>query len=265
MDNQNNPNPPNNTNPSSPGNTTPPMPTWTSPPANPFPTQPSTIPTTQPEPVSTFIPPATTSPLDNPWSTSVPPVSSPQPTWVPPAPPTAPLPVTLPETALTESAPVQAEPAPVQSELAPTDLSHLISNNSPLDNGQNLSTAPETLVVPSTPINNSPQVPTLPTQDHRGIPKWLIGTGILLLIIVIGASAYFILGIGQPKTNTSLPAEVSKTTVKTPAPIATPIPQTTAPVASGSANFGQLQGGSASASLQATSAADLARQRQQGR
>ncbi len=238
MDNQNNPNPPNNPNPSSPGSTTPPTPTWTPPPANLFPTQPSAIPTTQPELVSTFTPPATTSPLDNPWSTPVQQPSSPQPTWVPPAQSSAPL------------------PAPVMPEPAPTDLSHLISNNS---------TAPETLVVPSAPAApNTPQMPTLPNQDHKGIPKWLIGVAVVLLIIVIGASAYFILGIGQPKSNTSVPAEVTKTTIKTPAPIASPASQSNTSAATGSANFGQLQG-SNSASPQATSAADLARQRQQGR
>jgi hypothetical protein len=138
---------------------------------------------------------------------------------------------------------------------APPDLSHLISNNTPA--------SAETLVVPSQTPNPTPDVPTVSAENHKGIPKWLIGVGVGLLVIVAGTSAYFILGIGQPsKTTTSVPAEVSKTTVKTPPPIATPVPQPTAPAATGSANFGELQG---SGTQQATSAADLLKQRQQAR
>ncbi len=143
-----------------------------------------------------------------------------------------------------ESSP-NTEPAPA----APTDFSHLISSNPP----ETPPPAEETLVAPL-PV---PEIPTVPSENHKSIPKWLIGLGVGLLIIVTGASAYFILGIGQPaKTTTSIPAtQVSKPTVKTPPPIATPITQ---PAATGSANFGQLQSNTV-----ATSAADLLRRNQQ--
>lgn len=196
--------------------------------ANPTPAQSEPTPTFTPPAESptggTSEPPSVTSPLNNPWGET--PATPTQPSWM-----TSP------------------------TETAPTDLSHLISGN------QQESThmpAAESLVVPSAGVN--PEVPNLPTETHKGIPKWLIGLSVGLLIIVLGASAYFILGIGQPsKGTTSLPAATTPQTsqVKPPLPIATP---STQPSASSSANFGQLGG-----APPATSAADLIRQRQQGR
>lgn len=233
------------------------------PPTNiqPIPATPSSWPPIPSEPASTesvstsiptFPPPQTTlasndlettkpslSPLDNPWS------------------------------APTQPPPIADSASPVQpswtagGESAPTDLSHLISNNNPQQSAQ---PAPETLVVPSSP--STPEVPSLPVEAHKGIPKWLFGLGAGLLILVIGASAYFILGIGQPtKTTTSLPAAIATQPEAQPiAPVTTSIPQPVAEptesATAGSANFGELQG---NGSQTATSAADLLRQRQQGR
>lgn len=206
--------------------------TWTPPvqPApEPIPPQPEPIipqpnPTPpQPEPAPTFMPPQT----DQSQSTNE---STIQPSWA-----------------------ISPETPPAPNESAPTDLSHLISNNL----GQELPTQPaETLVAPPTQNNatetNSP-------VTHKGIPRWLIGLAIGLLISVAGASAYFIIGIGQPKTTTSVPAQVE--TQKTATQLPPPLP-TSPPIqpASGSANFGELEG--TAAQSKATSAGDLMRQQQ---
>lgn len=148
----------------------------------------------------------------------------------------------------------------------PTDLSHLITNNNaPQAEEVSQANTSETLVMPSAA---TPDIPTIPTESKKGVPKWLIGVGIGLLILVAGASAYFILGVGKPlQAPTSIPAQVndSNQQVKPPAPIVTPPPAEASaqPDANGSANFGQLEGsGTPASSPQATSAADLLRQRQ---
>ncbi len=285
----------NNPAPQNPVNSNPwaPLDTSTSPvsinPLNSSPAFPST-PTPQPD-LNQWAPAATPDP--NPWA----PPAPTQPTWTPPQPQTpsfdinsfspapqsnlpptpqyeqpAPPPPTFitpsPEISsfitppVTPQTPNWMPSAPVQpTENAPTDLSHLISNNS----GETISQpseTPETLVVPQG-NTMAPDVPNLPFESHKGIPKWLIVIGTILFVIVAGASAYFILGIGQPpKTTTSLPAVTQTTTVKPPAPIPTQVPQPTeAPAATGSANFGELQGSTNTS--QATSAAELIRQRNQ--
>lgn len=244
------------------------------------PTPPAQMPTPEPAQVntvnstSTF--PQNSSPLDNPWGNQSPiaPQVSAQPTWVSPEP--------IPQTPIQSDQPApatpvwagqpqpnltQPEPTLTQPDSAPTDLSHLISNNPQLDsntnNGQLDSTNAQTLVTPS-PNGQVPEVPTVPLEEHKGMPKWLIGVGLALLLTVAGASAYFILGIGQhPQSTTSIPAEVSKTTIKTAPPITTSSPQPTTPAATESANFGQL--GGSSTNPPATSAAELLKQRQQGK
>lgn len=223
-------------------------------------------PPAQPEPTPTFTPPppagnennqaagGSLSSLDNPWETPAQPPSiaglnpATQPSWM-----------------TTSGNPTENQTPntpPIPTDSTPTDLSHLITNN---DSSQQAPhPAPETLVVPTSP---APEIPTMSNEGHKGIPHWLIGLGIGILILVGGTSAYFILGIGQPaKTTTSLPATVAKPPeVKAPLPITTPIPvQTTQPTATGSSSFGELEG--AAASPQASSAASLLRQRQtQGR
>lgn len=209
------------------------------------------------------------SPLDNPWNS---PVQAPAidgstapsspPTWTEIGNPTTPY--------IEPSIPAQssAQPNPAPNELAPTDLSHLLGNNSSENPQSSAGGGSETLVMPSSNTNAAPEVPNIPLEGHKGIPKWLIGVGIGLLIVVASTSAYFILGIGQSSKNPeSVPAQVSKTNVKTPPPIATPIPQPPSEsTASDSANFGQLQeGGATSTSQSATSAADILKQRQQAK
>ena len=160
------------------------------------------------------------------------------------------------------------------SDNAPTDLSHLISNN-PTENPtpmQSYTPAAETLVIPQSP-NLNPEVPSVPTGG-KGIPKWLIGVGIGLLIVVAATSAYFILGIGRGSdTATSTPAQTTSSqnnsslnqpVIKTPP--TDPSRKSTqiyypSPTASGSASFGQISGNSSPPP--AMSAADLLKQRQQ--
>lgn len=273
MDNQNNsslPNPNPNPNPvltPEPGSTWPP-----SPPPQP---QNTWAPPIQPEPVNPVQdskwPPITSDPIPT-WTPPVQaetPIPAPMPTFAPPSSIPTPL-ANTPETntsnldnpwgtpiqpPVTTNPPAPTEPswmntAPAES--VPTDLSHLISDN-------NNAAPVETLVVPSVSASN-PEVSNLSAETHKGIPKWVFGLGIGLLILVIGASAYFILGIGQPaKTTSSIPA-----VVQTPTPTAVPTSQpTVAPVATGSANFEGLQG--SGSAPQATSAAEILRQRQQGR
>lgn len=182
-------------------------------------------------------------------------------TTLPPTPPTS------------ESQNIDNIPSPTTSfDSAPTDLSHLITDNPPIppqiDNGypQTAQTNQPSLSIPdnivSQPYNANPDVPNIPSSEkHKGIPKWLIGIGVGLLLIVIGASAYFILGIGQPssKPTTSLPATQAppkKPTVPQP-------PNTQTP----SGGFGQFEGTPSASPIStpkpATSAAELLRQRNQ--
>lgn len=156
-------------------------------------------------------------------------------------------------------------PQPSQFESAPTDLSHLITNTSdipqPAETNQPSASVPENLVIqPSV----NPDIPNIPgVENHKGIPKWLIGIGIGLLLIVIGASAFFILGVGQPSKTTSLPA--TQTSKSTPKPSPTTTPQKT-PQPSGTTGFGQFEGSPAATLAPtpkpATSAAELLKQRQ---
>lgn len=250
--------------------------------SSPWPNIPSGTPT-QPSIPSTFTPPTpapdntTTapnlSPLDNPWST---PLQTPningsgqssQPSWIPDSTnqttSNSSIPSPQPITPITPEVPANMP----QTEPAPTDLSHLISNNpeGASSGGLNISDTPATLVVPTQVSGPAPEIPTVPTENHKGVPKWLIGVAVGLLILVAGASAYFILGVGQNKqSTTSIPAEVSKTTVNTPPPIATPTTPPDTTTATGSANFGELQGsGTPQATSSATNSIDLLKQRQQ--
>ncbi|MBU0999816.1 hypothetical protein KKE78_00265 [Patescibacteria group bacterium] len=209
----------------------------------PIPAQPEPIPAHQGiTPAS--VPPATdpandtdkttpaTSPLNNPWETT--PANPSQPSWMMNA-----------ETNNTPPSPTETIPI----EVAPTDLSHLITSSPQQDSVQS---APETQIASPTSPTANQEASTLSTKSNRGIPKWLFGVGTGLLILVICASAYFILGIGQPSGTTSLPATTTPQTtqVKPPLPIATNSAQS----ASGSANFGEFQGNTA------TRAADLMKQ-----
>lgn len=146
--------------------------------------------------------------------------------------------------------PVPENPLPPQPvEQAPTDLSHLVDETAGVYTPP--VTQPETLVVPTN--GSTPDVPNIPNQGEGGIPKWVIGVGAGLLLAVIGASTYFILGIGRgEEQTTSLPATTTQQLSAPPASAPTPTTQ------SSPAGFGTFD----ETKTQATSAADLLRQRQ---
>jgi hypothetical protein len=203
----------------------------------------------------------------------------------------------IPTTAAPPQFPAASETAPIQSEPAPTDLSQLIasqpegsssglpqSNSAPIDtSGAPAITIPISADPAAAPAYNPPlsQPETLvappqpgtaqavnPTASHSGgIPKWVIGLGVGLLLAVAAASAYFILGVGQTKT-ASAPTSNPQTQITPPvtaAPTAQPVVVvvTPTPVASSSASssFGALTGSTASASASPTSALQRARER----
>lgn len=233
-------------------------------PNNPDPTQPdlSSI-LNSPSP-----PPATPPPSSFEETSTFPPQPPPQPEMTPPQPPIeipsvtepslssdpsnfnwSPSPTQMPDLS---TQPVPENPLPPQPvEQAPTDLSHLVDETAgvyapPV-------TQPETLVVPTN--GSTPDVPNIPNQNGGGIPKWVIGVGTGLLLAVIGASAYFILGIGRGgEQTTSLPATTTQQQLSAPPPATAPSPSTQ----NSSAGFGTFD----ETKTQATSAADLLRQRQ---
>lgn len=141
---------------------------------------------------------------------------------------------------------------PTPPEAAPTDLSHLVANGSEQPVYAPPVTQPETLVAPP---NGTDEIPNMPIENQSGgMPKWVLGLGIGILLTVVGASGYFILGIGKSAENTpaSLPATTKQQTLTPPpSPITAPAPATE------SSSFGEVGG-----TKPATSAADLLKQRQ---
>lgn len=201
--------------------------------------------------------------------TPPPPPSEPIPTWTPPSPASPsldePMPEPEPQPQTVNSAldnpfnappappPIDNQPTPIQPEPAPTDLSHLVENESPVYTPP--LSQPETLITPQNGTASVSEIPNVPgeTEGGNGIPKWVLGLGIGILLAVMGASAYFILGVGKPQEEaTSLPATVEQKTLTTPPP-----PVTSPTPATGTGTFGEVGG-----TKPATSAADLLKQRQ---
>lgn len=119
----------------------------------------------------------------------------------------------------------------VPKENAPTDLSHLLSGEEetsqngvytpPIAKDQNLAVNP---VQPQT----SAEGEAPPTGKHLNLTKVLLVAGIPIILIVAALSAYLILGVGQPasESTTSLPVEQ---TTQTQAPLTNPPQQIVAP------------------------------------
>lgn len=169
--------------------------------------------------------------------------------------------------------PQETTPPADTPEPAPTDLSQLTGNangQNTQSNGNGVYTPPvantDTLVVSSEP-SSIPNT-TISSEPRKGLPLIAIIGALFVLLVVAGASAYFILGIGQtqvPTQETPTPSPVpAQTPTQTPTPEPSPS-DTESVVNGGSSDFGSLSGEpTTSGGFQtATSAADLIRQRQQ--
>ncbi len=145
---------------------------------------------------------------------------------------------------------------------APTDLSQLIGNSPAPTMESTPSDMPATVSAADVVAQTASPVPQVVTNEGgKGFPKWMIAAGLGIVLLVAGASAYFILGVGKSQdTTTSIPAEQQPLT--TPPRTTNPSPQPTVE-SSSSATFGELQGSSPSA--QATpsgqTAAEILKQR----
>lgn len=162
---------------------------------------------------------------------------------------------------------VSEPPTPNVQDAVPTDLSHLVDNPlAPATGASPVVAQPQTLVMPTAPDPNQ----AVANTTSKGFPKVLLILAGLVLIMVAGASAYFILGIGKPQENIeggSIPAQPAVPTPVQTIPTAQP---TLMPGSEGtsSATFGNVNGSTGSSRLQTsptptsgTSAIDLLRRR----
>lgn len=133
------------------------------------------------------------------------------------------------------STPPTPEPAP--SEAIPTDLSNLVNTTSEATSYMPQSQTPESLVVPPPQTSGGDVNQAVPASGGKGFPKIVIILGVIILLAVIGASAYFILGIGKPSEPlpVSVPAEQQ---APTPTIKVSPTPT----VATQSGSFSNLPG-----------------------
>lgn len=133
--------------------------------------------------------------------------------------------------------PFPPSPEPAPSEAVPTDLSNLVNTTSEATNYIPQSQTPESLVVPPPQTSGGDVNQAVPASGGKGFPKIAIILGVIILLAVIGASAYFILGIGKPSEPlpVSVPAEQqSAPTPVTKAPVV--------PTATQSGTFSNLPG-----------------------
>lgn len=157
--------------------------------------------------------------------------------------PTAFNPFSSPETGSTPPTPPQS------SEAIPTDLSNLVDNPPEATSYMPQADAtaaiqPEPLIVaPSTSSGNEVTQAVSASGSSGGFPKILIIIGGIILLGVIAASAYFILGIGKPAE--SVPTPVSQQPIPTPIVTASPTPEI--PVSTQSGSFSNLPGATVSA------------------
>lgn len=201
-------------------------------------------------------------PLENQGSTNNPQPQNPIPT----EPVITSTPADIPIAPVTPVQPQTPQPA-VNNDSAPTDLSHLIGDspqNPPNEIYNPPVAAPENLVVPNTqppPANGAESLNS--NGKHANLGKIYLIVGILVLIIVTGLSAYFILGIGKSAPSTSSqPAKEQSPLTNPPKQVPAPTPSpSTESVATSSGSFGNLSSASPSATPKGTSAVDLLKNR----
>lgn len=163
----------------------------------------------------------------------------------------------------------QTPQPPLNNDTAPTDLSHLIGDSpqAPTNDIYNPPVAsPENLVVPSAqpaPTNGAESLNS--GGKHINLSKILIIVGVLVLLIVAGLSAYFILGIGKnTPAPSSQPAQEQPALTNPPKQVSnpSPVPSPSESVATSSGSFGALSSASPSATPKGNSALDLLKSRQ---
>lgn len=185
-------------------------------------------------------------------------------------PETTPLAQTPPPTSFAQVQSLEVPPTLVTPEAAPTDLSHLVETLAPSNittlGGE---TVPD-LTVPQ-PQLNSQSVPEVTNSKSNNFPKAALIVGaVVLLLIVLGASAYFILGIGNSQETTSLPIEQAP--LSNPPQAIIPVTPTPEPLGNYNTSLGSLSGATNSSQLSvpngtssaqtSPSALDLIKQRQ---
>lgn len=126
--------------------------------------------------------------------------------------------------------------APNSSEASPTDLSHLVGTSESTEGAAVPSAeavSPQTLVVPTPPTSDANSVVT--GSGSGGFPKWIFILGGVILLAVIGASAYFIMGVGRPAAPAvSVPVEQQSVLSRPKSIIPSEQPLVTAPLATNS-------------------------------
>lgn len=202
--------------------------------------------------------------ISSPTPESAPNVSSSIPPWV-----TNNGPLSTPETGVPlESGPSGTPEAPVPVEAAPTDLSHLVGspNSAEVTTSPAPTVQPETLVVvPQSSQQDAQQVVT--GSGAHGFPKLILLAGVLVVLLVAGGSAYFILGVGKPEVATTSTPAIQPPLTNPPRTL---MPSPSEP-SSPSANFGDITGGRTNvteglsptngATTSGTSALEMLRQR----
>lgn len=144
----------------------------------------------------------------------------------------------------------------------PTDLSHLVGDPGTQTNPVAAPVPTETVIVPQ-----SQEATQAVTGGGLSFPRWLIAVGVVVLLAVIGGSAYFILGVGKTQSTAESQSPTSSTPSDTSSfvPVEVPVEVTSTPSGGlgGLVDEGLTPSPTGTSSAQkGTSALELLRQRQ---